>query len=68
MMQARRKRGGRGGGHVSSNFFADQLTLSQPGGAHSLHLVLRAPPYFQTLRRPCYVLVFSGSDVQNIEF
>ena len=42
-MQARRKRGGRG---------ADQLTLSQPGGAHYPHPVVRATPDFQTLRRP----------------
>ena len=35
-----------------SQFLADQLTLSQPGGAHSPHPVLRAPPDFQTLRRP----------------
>ena len=40
------------GGHVPPHFLADQLTLSQPGGAHSPHLVLRAPPDFQTLRRP----------------
>ena len=31
---------------------ADQLTLSQPGGAHYPHPVLCAPPDFQTLRRP----------------
>ena len=50
--QARRKRGG--GGHVPPHSLADQLTLSQPGGAHYPHTVLCAPPDFQTLRRPCY--------------
>ena len=35
------------------NFFAFQLTLSQPGGAHHPHQVVRATPDFQTLRRPC---------------
>ena len=40
------------GGPVPPHFLADQLTLSQPGGAHYPHLVLRAPPDFQTLRRP----------------
>jgi hypothetical protein len=40
------------GGHVPSHFLADQLTLSQPGGAHYPHTVLCAPPDFQTLRRP----------------
>ena len=30
-----------------------QLTLSQPGGAYYSHPVIRAPPDFQTLRRPC---------------
>ena len=43
------------GGHVPPHFLADQLTLSQPGGAHYPHLVLRATPDFQTLRRPWYV-------------
>ena len=47
-MQACRKRGG-------PQFFADQLTLSQTGGAHYPRPVLRAPPDFQTLRRPCHV-------------
>ena len=37
------------GGHVPPHFLADQLTLSQPGGAHSPHLVLRAPPRFSDL-------------------
>ena len=41
--------------HLDSapHFLADQLTLSQPGGAHSPHLVLRAPLDFQNLQRPC---------------
>ena len=41
------------GGLVPPHFLSDQLTLSQPGGAHYPHPVLRAPPDFQTLRRPC---------------
>ena len=39
-------------GHVPPHFLADQLTLSQPGGAHYPHPVVRATPDFQTLRRP----------------
>ena len=45
-------------GAQAPKFLADQLTLSQPGGAHSPHPVLRAPPDFQTLRRPCIVVTF----------
>ena len=41
------------GGPVPPHFLADQLTLSQPGGAHYPHPALRAPPDFPTLRRPC---------------
>ena len=51
--QARRKQGGRGA--RAPHFLSDQLTLSQPGGAHYPHPVLRAPPDFQTLRRPCII-------------
>ena len=51
-LQARRKWGGGRGGPVPPHFLADQLTLSQPGGAHYPHPVLRAPPDFQILRRP----------------
>ena len=50
-LQSCRKRGGQGG-TCPPHFLADQLTLSQPGGAHYPHLVLRAPPDFQTLRQP----------------
>ena len=35
-----------------THFLANQLTLSQPGGAHYPHPVLCALPNFQTLRRP----------------
>ena len=45
------------GGHVPPHFLADQLTLSQPGGAHYPRPVLCAPPDFQTLRRPWYQLM-----------
>ena len=37
------------GGLVPPHFLSDQLTLSQPGGAHYPHPVLRAPQIF----RPC---------------
>ena len=37
-------------GHVPPQFLADQLTLSQPGGAHYPHPVLHAPPW---IFRPC---------------
>ena len=35
---------------------ADQLTLSQPGGADYAHQIILAPPDFQTFRRPSMVL------------
>ena len=41
-LQARRKRGGRGA-CAPPHFLADQLTLSQPGGAHYPHPLLLAP-------------------------
>ena len=46
---------GGAGGALAPQFLADQFTLSQPGGAHSPHPVLRARPDFQTLRRPWHV-------------
>ena len=42
----------RGGIAPPPQFLVDQLTLSQPGGAHYPHLVLRALPDFQALRQP----------------
>ena len=54
LQQARRKWGGR-----APHFLADQLTLYQPGGKHYRHPVLRAPPDFQTLRRPCICILDS---------
>ena len=45
----------KGGG--ASQFLAKQLTLSQPGGQIMPTTVLRAPPDFQTLRRPCIALL-----------
>ena len=48
-----RRQGGGLGGLKPPQFLADQLTLSQPGGAHYPHPVLQAPPDFQTLRWPC---------------
>ena len=50
-LQARRKRGA--GGARAPHFLSDQLTLSQPGGAHYPRPLLCAHPDFQTLRRPC---------------
>ena len=40
---------------MGAQFFAKQLTLSQPGGQIMPATVLQAPPNFQTLRRPCCV-------------
>ena len=55
------------GVHVPPHFLADQLTLSQPGGPHYPHLVLRdPPPDFQTLRRPClYSRGFFGYQIEH---
>ena len=39
------------GGACAPQILTDQLTLSQPWGAHYAHQI-RAPPDFQTLRRP----------------
>ena len=54
------------GGPVPPHFLADQLTLSQPGGAHYPHPVLRATPDFQTLRRPCEC-IYNICDFQFME-
>ena len=43
------------GGWGPPLFWAKQLNLSQPGGQIMPTTVLRAPPDFQTLRRPCNV-------------
>ena len=53
---------GGAGGARAPHFLADQLTLSQPGGAHYPHPVVRATPDFQTLRRPC--MNFTSSTYQ----
>ena len=45
--------GGAGGAKAPPQFFAKQLTLSQPGEQIMPTTVLLAPPNFQTLRRPC---------------
>ena len=58
--QARRKRGG--GGHVPPHSLADQLTLSQPGGAHYPHPVVCAPQDFQTLRRPWLCILLNENN------
>ena len=56
-MQDRRKHRGLGAKALAPQFWAKQLTLFQPGGQIMPTTVLRAPPDFQTLRRPCmYVL------------
>ena len=36
------------------HFFADQLTISQPVGAHYAHHILHAPSDFQTFLRPYF--------------
>ena len=45
--QARRKRGA--GGAVAPQFLAEQLTLSQPGGADYAHHSTMSPPGFSGL-------------------
>ena len=45
--------GARGALTPPPQFSAKQLTLSKPGGQIIPTTVLRAPPDFQTLRRPC---------------
>ena len=67
VVQAQARRQGGLGGLQPPQFLADQLTLSQPGGAHYPHLVLRAPPGFQTLRRPCKVLINIQSSTKNFD-
>ena len=51
LKQGCRKRGAKGA--QAPQFLADQLTLSQPEGAHSPHPVLRVPP--PRIFRPCDV-------------
>ena len=36
-------------GHVPPHFLTDQLTLSQPGGAHYAHHITACPPGFSDL-------------------
>jgi len=43
-------------GIIAPQFWAEQLTLSQLGEQIMPTTVLRAPPDFQTLQRPCFVL------------
>ena len=43
---------------VHPPILANQLTLSQGGGAHYAHQIILAPPDFQTLRRPWVVLTY----------
>ena len=57
ILQARRKRGA---------FLAEQLTLSQPGGAYyAHHSTTSPPPDFQTLRRP-WSLFYGFSSFQTL--
>ena len=53
-IQACRSRGAGGAvGAMEFQFLADQLTLSQPGGAdYAHHNTIVPPPYFHTLLRP----------------
>ena len=49
-----RNRGGGGqGGPWPPQYFADQLTLFEPGRADYPHLLLLAPPMFFTFRQHC---------------
>ena len=50
---------GRQVGTCPSIFFADQLTLSEPGEQIVPIVLLRAtlPPHFQTFRRPRYLVI-----------
>ena len=57
MYQGCRKWGAKGA--QAPLFWADQLTLSQPEEAYSPHPVLRAPPDFQTFRRPCVLMFYN---------
>ena len=54
--QTRAIASGGAGGTLSSQFFADQLTLSQPDGHIITTTLLRAPLSFQTLRQPCRLI------------
>ena len=54
--QGCRKRGA-GGAQAPPVFGRSVNPIStRGGGAHSPHPVLQAPPDFQTLRRPCYII------------
>ena len=46
--------GGPGGPLAPPPYFADQLTLFEPGRADHPHLLLLAPPMFFTFRHHCY--------------
>ena len=59
---------GRPGGHVSPHFLADQLTLSQPGGAHYPHQVLCAPPRFSDLATALHMYIRSQLKMAQIDF
>ena len=54
ILQWCRNRGGQGG-HWPPQYFADHLTLFEPGRADYLHLLLLAPPpMFFTFRHHCF--------------
>ena len=54
-----RNRGGQGG-HWPPQYFADQLTLFEPGRADYPHLLLLAPPMFFTFRHHCPLITYLG--------
>ena len=44
------------GGPLAPQYFADRLTLFEPGRAEYPHLLLLAPPMFFTFRHHCTVI------------
>ena len=52
---------------LAPQFLAKQLTLSQPGGQIMPTTVLRAPPDFETLRRPCSYKTRQVVPLYNLE-
>ena len=50
------------GAAAHPQILADQLTLTQPGGADYAHQILLSPPDFQTFLRPWDTNTFLQSD------
>ena len=60
-MQARRRRGGRGGMCPPPHFLVDQLTLSQPGGTKYGHLITTGTPGLSDLPTALYHCSIKGN-------